>query len=388
MIKKYNVGIFLHFGYDLQGLLYNENKSYNDLFSHPNIGKIYVFDYKGKYSEICKDFEFDYTRVIVSGYSDVEKFRKIDYLFLWDGYMDFFAGMISTKATDVYSMISKITNDFGIKAFFRICDSHHFMKDYKQMIADRLSNTNSGEKFKERNIKLYNILDDVKSINYENVFFLCNGSRSVRDWSWVTLTHSMPFLTKEFVQSHSIYLSDDILFRYSEEFEKFSELKIDNKIQTLYHVGNLNPGKVKQIKKLMKTSKLTLNLRTPNKSIMDGLKNIPSITLLDSPIYRDEMFKELNKYQAYLFVGKGDEESYYFNKTMYDASIAKTVFLIYSKIDKSNIYHELSEYVFNDTEELQQKFEWLKTQDYQKHLDYQREILVKNLSNESLDIFK
>jgi hypothetical protein len=86
-------------------------------------------------------------------------------------------------------------------------------------------------------------------------------------------------------------------------------------------------------------------------------------------------------------VGKGDETSYYFNKTLYDASIARTVFLIYGRIDTTNIYHELSDYVFHNPKELKEKFEWIK-ENYQQHLLIQRDVLLRNLSAESVEIFE
>ena len=256
------VGFFLHFDFTLDGMLFNELKCYNTIFKHPNIEKIYIFDYKGKYANMCKDFDFEYTRVLVNSFDDVEKFKKVDILFTWDWYQDFFAGTISPKAVDLYKIMSKITNELDLKVYFRICDSKHFMKDYKQMIVDRSSDDEGGRKFASRNAELFHSLDDVKSINYQkNVYFLCNGSRKVYDWSWITLTHSMPFLTKELVQSRSAYLSDDVLFRYEECFEQMSELKIDDKIDMLYHVGNLNAGKVRKIKEVMKSSSVPLFLR-------------------------------------------------------------------------------------------------------------------------------
>ena len=385
-MNKKKIGIFLHFDFSVGGILNSEILSYNDVLSHPNIEKLYVFDYKGKYAEMCKDFTFEYTRVIVSNLDDVEKFNKCDILFTWDGYQDFFAGTISPKAIEIYKMMSKITNELNKKVYFRICDSRHFMKDYKKMIADRGTDTDSGRKFIQRNSTFFNSLDNIKSLNYENIYFLCNGSRSVKDWSWITLTHSMDFLSKEFVQQHSVYISDDILFRYSEYYNKLNYLTITDKIDNLYHVGNLNSGKVGKIKAVMKNCKVPLILRTPPRSINNGLKSTSSITMLEEPIYKEAMYVELNKYNAYLFVGKGDDKSVYFNKTLYDASAARTVFLIYSKIDTENLYHELSEYVFTDEKDLVLKYEWIK-QDYQKHLDRQREVLLKNLSSEVLSIF-
>jgi hypothetical protein len=380
------VGFFLHFDFTLKGMLFNELRCYNDIFNHPNIEKIYIFDYKGKYAEMRKDFDFEYTLVHIKSYEDVEKFNKVDILFTWDWYQDFFAGTISPKAIDVYKIISKFTNEYDKKVYFRICDTKHFMKDYKYMIEERANDTEPGKKFALRNEATVNLLDDTPRLNYENVYFLCNGSRKVYDWSWETLTHSIPFLEKDYVKSHSVYLSDDILFRYEECYHQNSHLKTKKKKDLLYQVGNLNGGKVKMLKKVMKKSEVPLFLRTVKRSINNGLKNIDSIHIEESPIYRSEMYKELNEYNAYLFVGKGDEKSSYFNKTLYDASIGRTVFLIYKGVDSENIYHELSDYIFENEEELKEKFEWIK-KDYDTHLTTQRSVLLKNLSTENFEIF-
>jgi hypothetical protein len=382
------VGFFLHFDFTLKGMLFNELKCYNTIFNHPNIEKVYIFDYRGKYSDMCKDFDFEYTRVLVNSMDDVEKFKKVDILFTWDWYQDFFAGTISPKAIDVYSMMSKVTNEYDQKVYFRICDSKHFMRDYKKMIADRDSDDDTGRKFRERNAEHFHSLDDVPRMNYENIYFLCNGSRSVCDWSWVTLTHSMDFLEKEYVQKNTVYLSDDILFRYEECYEQMKDLSTNEKIDKIYHVGNLNAGKVRKIKEIYKKGcEVPLYLRTPKRSLNNGLKGLPGIEMIEEPIYRDQMYKELNQYAAYLFVGKGDETSYYFNKTLYDASIGRTVFLIYGKVDSQNIYHELSDYIFNDPVELKSKYEWIKD-NYENHLKIQREVLQRNLSSESMRIFE
>ena len=388
------VGFFLHFDFTMNGMLFNELRCYNTLFDHPNIEKIYIFDYKGKYSKMLDEFTFEFTRVHVNGFEDVEKFTKVDVLFTWDWYQDFFGGVVSPKAVDLYKILSHITNKQNLPVYFRICDFKHKMRDYKKMIQDRISNTESGKTFIERNLSiprcanhLYS-LETVDTINHNNIFFLCNGSREVYDWAWITLTKSMPFLSKEDVQSRTCYISDDILFRYEECYSENSYLNtaLENKKDLLYHVGNLNPGKVRKIKEVMKNSEIPLFLRTAERSINGSIRKISTIEMVEIPIVKGEMYKELNSYIAYLFVGKGEDTSYYFNKTLYDASIARTVFLIYSKIDSENIYHELSDYVFNDHKELKEKYEWIK-ENYEDHLRIQRDVLLKNLSSESVEIF-
>jgi hypothetical protein len=198
----------------------------------------------------------------------------------------------------------------------------------------------------------------------------------------------MDFLEKEYVQKNTVYLSDDILFRYEECYEQMKDLSTGEKIDKIYHVGNLNAGKVRKIKEIYKKGcEVPLYLRTPKRSLNNGLKGLPGIEMIEEPIYRDQMYKELNQYAAYLFVGKGDETSYYFNKTLYDASIGRTVFLIYGKVDSQNIYHELTDYVFNDPAELKSKYEWIKD-NYENHLKIQRDVLQRNLSSESMRIFE
>jgi len=383
------VGFFLHFDFTMNGMLFNELRCYNTIFNHSSIEKIYIFDYKGKYSDLCAEFEFDYTRVLISNHSDVEKFKKVDLLFTWDWYQDFFAGVISPKAVDLYKILSYITNQLDLKIYFRICDSKHYMKDYKRMIQERISEDEGGIRFIERNRKLVNSLNDVPSANYENIYFLCNGSRTISDWSWITLTKSMPFLKKEEIQKRSVYLSDDILFRYQECYNENSHLSSDiEKKEMLYHVGNLNAGKVGKLKEIYKKGcEVPLFLRTVARTLNNGLKVFGKINMVEEPLFRSEMYTELNQYLAYLFVGKGDEISYYFNKTLYDSSIARTVFLIYRKIDTNNIYQELNDYIFETPQELKQKFEWIK-ENYSTHLKAQREVLLKNLSTEFINFDK
>lgn len=378
------VGFFLHFDFTLKGMLFNELKCYNSIFNNPRVEKIYVFDWKGKYSHMCKDFDFEYQLVYIGGYEDVEKFLKVDVLFTWDWYQDFFAGTISPKGIDLYKIASKFTNEYNRKIVFRICDSKHFMKDYKFMIEERVKYDKSGN-FSSRNSGFVDGLNSTQRMNYENVYFLCNGNRNISDWSWETLTHSMPFLEAQYIKKNSVYISDDILFRYTEGYENLSNLNtsVHNRIKKLYHVGNLNGGKVKKIRDVMKNSSVPLVLRTAKRSVNNGLKKYPSIQMVEEPIYRDEMFAELNSYVAYLFVGKGDDSSHYFNKTLYDASIGRTVFLIYSKVDESNIYEKFSMYKFSNEKELKEKFEWIQT-DYENHLEYQRKILLENLSTDDL----
>lgn len=376
------VGLFLHFDFTVNGMLFNELETYNVLFDSDRIEKIYIFDYKGKYSRMCQKFDFEYTRVIVDGYQDVGKFSKADVILTWDSYQDLFGGIISKKALDIYRIFSGITNDLEIKMCFRICDFRHYMRDYRDMILERSVNHRGGEKFCKMNKEHLHDLDEVKKINYDNVYFMCNGSKTINDWSWITLTSSMPFLSKEHIKDHTFYVSDDILFRYNEYYDKFKGYDGDysNKKFMLYQVGNLNQSKGRKIRKIMENSNVRLFLRTSVHEPNDKVRGMDMIDLVEDPLYGDSMYDELHGYLAYLFVGNGDKVSRYFNKTMYDASIGRTVFLIYRNIDRNGIYKDFEEYMFDDGSELMEKMMWLKNSDYEMHLKNQREMLLKNLS--------
>ena len=376
-------GIFISFDFTINQMLNSEAQNYNDLLNIPEITDIIVYDFDNSTERICKNFTFDYKIIKIKSYKDFNLLDKADAIFTWQWHQDLVKGTISIKQIEVYKLFSYYTNTLNRKMYFRICDNKHFMKDYKHTIEvlskhEIIQNINGSKIFS---------LEKTTRINYSNCYYICNGSRSIADWCWKTLCFSMPFLNKEQIQQNTIYFSDDILFRYSENYEKFSELrKNTDKIEKLYHVGNLNDTKLECFKIIYEKCDIPTVCRLSKKPVVDEIKSISTYLEIKTPgLYNDEMYQELNKYQAYLFFGKGYADSSYHNKTLYDSSVAGTVFLIFKQIDINGIFHDLTDYYFNNEIELKEKFDWIKN-NYEQHLEIQKSFLMKNLSNEIIEL--
>jgi hypothetical protein len=81
---------------------------------------------------------------------------------------------------------------------------------------------------------------------------------------------------------------------------------------------------------------------------------MPNIEIEEGFIKGDseEYFDFLNKHLAYLFIGKGQSESRYIGKTVYDAIVARTPVAVYKKCDSKMITFSNPEYYFEDEREL------------------------------------
>jgi hypothetical protein len=66
----------------------------------------------------------------------------------------------------------------------------------------------------------------------------------------------------------------------------------------------------------------------------------------------EEYFDFLNKHLAYIFIGKGQTESRYIGKTVYDAIVARTPVAVYKKCDSRMITFENPEFYFENEREL------------------------------------
>ncbi len=372
------VGIFITFDFTMRGMIFTEARNYNDILSDPSIDEIVVFDFDENVG-IYNEFNFNYKLEKIKSFSDFEKFQNIDVLFTWQWHQQFKENGISYKHTEIYKILSKFSSLPSKKIFFRLCDTRHFMKDYKHMI----ENARLSSDFVEKNGSRIFCLDKFDRIDYEKCFFVCNGSRSLNDWAWVTLTFSMPFLEKESVKKHCIYLSDDVLFRYSELYEELKYLEKTEKIEKLYHVGNLNEQKIRRFNNEFKNLSIPTVLRLSRKTINDSLKTNENVEVRTPGLFGAKMYNELSSHTAYLFIGNGDADLAYVNKTLYDASIARTVFLIFKGTDCYGLLSEMSDYYFSNVEELREKYEWIK-ESYSYHLSIQRSFLLRNLSTEKL----
>lgn len=377
-------GIFISFDFTINKMIFTEARSYNELLPSLGFDEIHVFDFDEKASNIIEEFTFKFTYHKITSYEDFHLFTKADVLFTWQWHQEFRKMKIVKKQVDVYKILSDYTNVLKRKIYFRICDTRHFMRDYKYMIEQ----FTVSKLFQEVNGSKLFSLTNTDIMNYDLCYYICNGSRTICDWSWKTLRHAMPFLEVEQIQEHTTYISDDILFRYTELYEKMSHLEKTEKIPALYNVGNLNDQKVLRFKEILTkktTNKVKSVLRSSMKTVfIDQLKDY-NVEILTPSLNGEIIFEEISKYTAYVFIGNGDADLSYHNKTLYDASIARTVFLIYQKTDCYGTLKELSDYYFNDEKELIKKFKWI-SQNYKSHLKIQRDFLLKHLSTETITL--
>ena len=376
------VGLFVHFDFSMKGMLHAEIRNYNRLFNRPDIEFVVIFDYDEATNKMLPHFTFPYTVVKISGFRDVEKFNQIDAMFTWQWHQSFKEKAISRKHIEVFKIMSVFTTVFKKSIYFRLCDTRHFQKDYKEMIE---SKREKDEFFNEINGSNIFALDYYPNIDYNKCFYLANGKRDMCDWTHKTLAESMPFLDSELVKKHTIYLSDEMFFMYHEDYEKFKYLEKREKVQKLYHVGNLNPEKAQRFAEIFVEGDVPTVLRLSKKGINEFLYDMINVEIREPGLYGDAIYEEISKHIAYLFIGNGNQESSYLNKTLYDASIARTVFLIYKEIDKGGIYKNMSDYYFETPADISRILSMINV-NYELHLSIQRKFLLENQSDEKLTI--
>ena len=373
------VGLFIFFDFTMGGMIFTEAQNYTDIFSRPYVDEVIIYDFHPCTSKIVPFIKVPHRIVKIESYKDAHLFDEVDVLFAWQWHQQMEKAQIDRKQVDVYKIFSAFTNLYKKPVYFRICDTRHFMKDYQQMIEKYRQNPF----FVEINGSKIFALDHFSRIDYSLCKFVCNGARHITDWSWMTLTHSMPFLNKEEVQAMTIYYSDDVLFQYSKLYEELSYLGITDKEDALYHVGNINSQKVGRFNEILDGLTPKAVLRLSAKKENDNIKDFGQ-EIRTPGLYGIPMYEELNNFMAYIFIGNGDADMAYLNKTLYDSSIARTIFLAYKKTDCYGALTEISQYYFDSPQELTTKLEWIK-ENYEDHLTIQREFLLKNLSKEPLE---
>ena len=141
---------------------------------------------------------------------------------------------------------------------------------------------------------------------------------------------------------------------------------------------------IQRFKEVLKKIKIKPTLRLSNKPQLNDQLNEYNVEIRTPGLYGTAMYEELSQHYAYLFIGNGDADTSYINKTLYDASIGRTVFLIYKKVDCYGQFSELKDYYFSNSTELAFKTKWIQ-KDYQSHLKIQKDFLYKHLSKEILD---
>jgi hypothetical protein len=303
----------------------------------------------------------------------------LDCLVTYPGHSNFFGGYLNDNVVKMYKIVSKCTNDLKIPVFVRINDSEIKVRDYRHMSEIRLGGREDSAFMKDPlNVKKARDLVAWKKWDYERVFWFANGSREACDWVAETMfdreDEAMRMAPRETFVNNAIYVSDDIFFLIRKNYDRFHKYDllrnaVKNGNRDPYVKGKLcyigffdtvNVMRAKAFTTLFKENRHNVDLKIFGKGtdILTKLKDKPNIEIEEGFIKGDseEYFDFLNGHLGYIFIGKGQKESRYIGKTVYDAVVARTPILVYGKCDSKHITFKSDEYYFEDEKELSDLF--------------------------------
>lgn len=297
--------------------------------------------------------------------------ESIDCLVTYPGHSNFFGGYLNDNVVKMYKIVSKCTNDLKIPVFVRINDSEIKVRDYRHMSEVRLGGREDSAFMKDPlNVKKARDLVSWKTWDYERVFWFANGSKEACDWVAETMydreDEAMRMAPRETFVKNAIYVSDDIFFLIRKNYERFAkydllrsavmkgqrEPYVKDKFCYIGFFDTVNVMRAKAFTTLFKENRYNVDLKIFGKGtdILTKLKDKPNIEIEEGFIKGDseEYFDFLNSHLGYIFIGKGQKESRYIGKTVYDAIVARTPILVYSKCDSKHITFKSNEYYFED----------------------------------------
>ena len=292
-----------------------------------------------------------------------------------------FGGIITENQYKTYKIFSDHTNSGGL-LFLRAADCEVEYIDLKQFLLYRESKSKLLTYFEKSEYaeKLYNTL----RIDYDYVMFVKNGNPHFAKW-YVKQSNSMRAFSEREEDDISIYPGDDIIFKINDTKKLYGQKYNSAPTKSFVHAAFFkSAGKKKE-------SIFIHDIYGDDIDIYSiGLKNPENIKCnileMSKPMIGVEFYQTLNKYTAYLFLGKGDKknELKYVNKTIYDCYIANLPLVIYNQIDREHkLFPELGCY-FEDRNELNELKEKLQDADFRKYItDKQRERITKFLKYEN-----
>jgi hypothetical protein len=178
--------------------------------------------------------------------------------------------------------------------------------------------------------------------------------------------------SSEQFKANTIYVSDDIFFLVRKNYERFKEYdttKIEIKNQFCYigFFDTVNVARAKAFNVLFKENsyKVPMKIFGKGTEILTKFKDKLNVDIEEGFIKGDseEYFNFLNTHLAYIFIGKGQTESRYIGKTVYDAIVARTPVAVYKKCDSRMITFENPEFYFENERELRDIFNKLQDLD-------------------------
>lgn len=318
-------------------------------------------------------YNFPYKLVTVFEEKDFGVLDTLSCLVTYHGHSNFFGGYLNDNVIKMYKIVSKCTNELKIPVFVRINDSEIKIRDYRLMCEIRL-NREPDSVFMANpvNVKKAHDLVSWKKWDYTRVYWFANGSKEVCDWVVETIydrenekyrCHS----NRQIFIDNAIYVSDDIFFSIRKNYEKFSYLKFkpytDNRICYIGFFDTVNTRRAIAFKNIYKKNlyKVPMKIFGKGTEILKKIANLPNLDIEEGFIRgdSDEYFEWLHKHLAYIFVGKGQSESHYIGKTVYDAVVARTPVIVYEPCDEKHIVFDNSEFYFRNEYELKQIYDKL-----------------------------
>lgn len=361
-------------------------------------------------------YDFPHEIIQVCNEEDFYKLDNFSCLVTYPGHSNFFGGYLNDNIIKMYKVLSIFTNKLKRPVFIRINDSEIKVRDYRLLSKQRLD---SGYAAREDgkpdtafmrdplNVQKAENLVECNQIDYNRVYWFANGSKESCDWVSETMfdreDEYFRMAPKQTFIDNAIYVSDDIFFLVRKNYKRFNYRFLDSKEQresldkiiSVHNTDNgdiasefmlnqyldkkerefpnkfcyigffdtVNIARAKAFNILFKenTYKVPMKIFGKGTEILTKFKDKPNIEIEEGFIKGDseEYFDFLNKHLAYIFIGKGQSESRYIGKTVYDAIVARTPVVVYKKCDSKMITFENPEFYFENESELKTIFDKL-----------------------------
>ena len=313
------------------------------------------------------ELEFPVSVIKVKEPTDLHKLNGLSGAFTYMMRNTFFGGGVDIPTIANYMICSYCTNQLDIPLFVRTPDSEYPYFDYKKMIDYRVNpNLKSSEKFIDTNFK--HLLKVPNVINYDNVYFIANGSRKICDWVVDIVYHDIAEIYRvmepEQISKRTLFVSDAILFNIWNHYEKYeylpTEATRDSFVFIGYLSGSVAKNRLKALPRIFQENKHTI----PTDIIGPGASDIDiqreDVSLQDRGVYGKDFFELMNSYLAYIFVGKGNAVNKYINKTVYDCLSARCPVIVFRECDTTQVIFDDNEFYFSNEDELKAIYDKLK----------------------------
>lgn len=400
-----NVGILIHGDPTRGGTITSEIKFLKSLWETNPDCRFYVITVNPTITKkVIRDasvsYDFPHSIIRIFSTEDFHLLRDLSCILTYPGHSNFFGGYLNDNIVKLYKIVSHCTNELRIPAFIRINDSEIKVRDYRKMCVQRLDDgVNKPESaFMKDPLNVAKAQDLVawKEWDYSMVYWFANGSKEICDWVSETMydreDEYYRMAPKELFQKNTIYVSDDIFFLVRKNYERMEirythPRKEDHLKEELCYIGffdTVNMARAKALSILFKenTHRVPLHIFGKGTDILGKLKDKANIHIEEGFIKgdSDEYFDFLHDHLAYVFIGKGQSESRYIGKTVYDAVVARTPILVYSKCDSNGITFPDRKFYFDNERELDQLFQNLRHPDIRKQwIEEQAEHILGSL---------